>query len=55
MSEAIASADDGIPRLPRDLTEDELSSMPVLRSVDELLIENLTDEEDDAFSAALDP
>ncbi|MCC6224790.1 MAG: hypothetical protein IT195_00110 [Microthrixaceae bacterium] len=40
--------------LPRDLTEAELEHAPVLESVDDLLIENLTDVEADAFYAALD-
>lgn len=40
--------------LPRDLTEDELEHAPVLESVDDLLIDDLTDVEADAFYAALD-
>ena len=40
--------------LPRDLTEAELEHAPVLESVDELLIDDLTDVEADAFYAALD-
>lgn len=43
----------GFDGLPRDLTEHELDSAPVLDSVDDLLIEDLTDEEADAFFAAL--
>jgi hypothetical protein len=44
----------GFAKLPRDLTEAELDGAPVLDSVDELLIEDLTDQEADAFYAALD-
>lgn len=48
---------DGAPRgtslLPVDLTEDQLASAPVMASVDALVIDELTDEEDDAFAAAL--
>lgn len=32
----------------------QLASAPVLASLDTLLIEDLTDDEDDAFAAALD-
>jgi hypothetical protein len=39
--------------LPRDLTSDELLAAPVLDSVDALLIDGLTDDEDDAFAAAV--
>jgi hypothetical protein len=42
----------GLYLLPRDLTADELETAPVLESLDELLLD-LTDEEDDAFAAAL--
>lgn len=48
---------DGDPRgtsqLPRDLTEEELAAAPILVSVDALLIDDLTDDEDDRFAAAL--
>lgn len=44
----------GARLLPRDLTEGQLVAAPVLGSVDTLLIEELSEEEDDAFSAALD-
>lgn len=37
-----------------DLTPIQLASAPVLTSLDALLIEGLTDDEDDAFAAALD-
>jgi hypothetical protein len=57
MSDAAHRQDDG-PHgndlLPRDLTEDQLATAPVLRSVDALLIEDLSEDEDDAFAAALD-
>jgi len=43
----------GTNLLPRDLTDDELAAAPVLTSVDALLIDGLTDDEDDAFAAAL--
>jgi hypothetical protein len=39
--------------LPRDLTPVELDAAPVLTSLDQLLIEDLTDEEADAFAAAI--
>jgi len=39
--------------LARDLTPAELSSTPVLGSVDTLLIDDLTDDEDDAFASAI--
>jgi hypothetical protein len=56
MSDAAANhhaAGDGLALLPPDLTEHQLSSAPMLASVDELLIDELTDDEDDAFAAAL--
>ncbi len=40
--------------LPADLTPDQLASAPVIASLDTLLIDDLTDDEDDAFAAALD-
>jgi hypothetical protein len=39
--------------LARDLTEEELAAAPVLASVDDLVIEGLTDDEHDSFVAAL--
>ena len=39
---------------PRDLTDEELAEAPVLESVDALLIDELSPDEDDAFAAALD-
>lgn len=44
----------GFAGFPSDLTEDQLERAPVLESVDALLIDDLTDEEADAFYAALD-
>jgi hypothetical protein len=40
--------------LPADLTDDQLDAAPVLDSIDSLLIEELTEDEDDAFAAALE-
>jgi len=44
----------GLSLLPRDLTPEELDAAPVLESVDDLIIEDLADEEYDAFIAALE-
>lgn len=44
----------GAAVLPADLSDVHLHEAPVLISVDLLLVEGLTDEEDDAFAAALD-
>ena len=48
---------DGAPHgtalLPADLSEAQLDAAPVLTSVEALLIEDLTDDEDEAFAAAL--
>jgi len=41
----------GTSLLPSDLTEDQLASAPVITSLDALLIDHLTDDEDDAFAA----
>jgi hypothetical protein len=43
----------GLALLPR-LTADELNDAPILESVDALLIDDLSDDEDEAFAAALD-
>lgn len=43
----------GSSQLPRDLTAGELAAAPVLASIDVLLIDELSDEEDDAFADAL--
>lgn len=44
----------GTTVLPDDLTQDQLASAPALKSLDTLLVDDLTDDEDDAFAAALD-
>ena len=56
MSDAAADgfhSEHGMTLLARDLTPAELSSTPVLGSVDTLLIDDLTDDEDDAFASAI--
>jgi len=40
--------------LPADLTDDQLDAAPVLDSIDSLLIEELSEDEDDAFAAAVE-
>ena len=45
----------GISLLPRDLTAEELSAAPTLTSIDALLIDGLSDDEDDALAAAVGP
>lgn len=52
-SDDIEQVPHGTSLLPRDLTESELAAAPVLVSADALLVEGLTDDEDDAFAAAL--
>jgi hypothetical protein len=44
----------GTSSLPRDLTDEELDSAPLLLSLDTLLIEDLSDKEADAFAAAFE-
>jgi hypothetical protein len=44
----------GIRSLPLDLTDAELNAAPVLVSLDVLVIEDLSDDEADAFVAALE-
>jgi hypothetical protein len=44
----------GTSLLPADLTPAQLASAPLIVSLDTLLIDDLTDDEDDAFAAALD-
>ncbi len=44
----------GTALLPGDLTDDQLAAAPALASIDALLIEELSDDEDEAFAAALD-
>lgn len=57
MSNTAREHDETAPRgtslLPRDLTPAQLRSAPVLVSVDSLVIDELTDEEYDAFLAAV--
>ena len=43
----------GTSLLPRDLSADQLDAAPTLVTTDALLIEDLTDLEDEAFAAAL--
>ena len=57
MSDAVRpsrEAPHGTSLLPADLTDDQLDAAPVLDSVDSLLIEELSEDEDDAFAAALE-
>jgi hypothetical protein len=44
----------GTSLLPADLTDDQLDAAAVLNSIDRLLIEELSEDEDDAFAAALE-
>ncbi len=44
----------GTSLLARDLTAAELRSAPLLASIDALVIDELSADEDDAFAAALD-
>lgn len=44
----------GTSLLPADLTDDQLDAAPVLDSIDALLIEELSEYEDDAFAAAFE-
>jgi hypothetical protein len=48
------AAPHGTSLLPADLTDDQLDAAPVLDSIDSLLIEELSEDEDDAFAAALE-
>lgn len=43
----------GTDLLPCDLAPERLATAPVLSSVEVLFIDGLTDDEDDAFAAAL--
>jgi hypothetical protein len=43
----------GTALLPRDLTPEQLRTAPVLGSVDALLIDELSEDEDDAFARAI--
>ncbi|MDH4074912.1 MAG: hypothetical protein OEW29_03160 [Acidimicrobiia bacterium] len=56
MSNAARHADEvpqGLALLPGDLTEEQLLAAPVMVSIDALLIEDLDEDEDEAFAAAL--
>lgn len=56
MSDAADHRDEtagGTALLPADLTADQLASAPEISSADDLLIDDLTDVEDDAFAAAI--
>ncbi len=56
MSDAAHSAEEvppGVGLLPPDLTEEQLAAAPVMASIDALLIEDLDQDEDEAFAAAL--
>ena len=57
MSDAVRPSGEAPHRtalLPFDLTDDQLDTAPVLDSIDSLLIEELSEDEDDAFAAALE-
>jgi hypothetical protein len=43
----------GTELLPSDLTDERLAAAPVLASIDALLIGELSEDEDEAFAAAL--
>jgi hypothetical protein len=43
----------GTALLPSDLTDEQLADAPVLASIEALVIENLSEDEDEAFAAAL--
>lgn len=49
-----ASAPHGTTLLARDLSSAELGSAPSLASIEALVIEDLSIDEDEAFAAALD-
>lgn len=56
MSDAAQHRDEparGTALLPADLSAAQLAAAPVLTSIDALLIDGLSDDEDDAFAAAL--
>jgi hypothetical protein len=57
VTDAVRPSDEaphGTSLLPADLTDDQLDAAPVLDSIDSLLIEELSEDEDDAFAAALE-
>lgn len=56
MSDAARTPDGdpgGVSLLPSDLTPAQLAGAPTLPSIDLLLIDDLSDDEDEAFAAAL--
>ena len=56
MSDAVrpsGEAPHGTPLLPADLTDDQLDAAQAIDSIDSLLIEELSEDEDDAFAAVL--
>ena len=56
MSDAASHQDDvpqGTSLLPRDLTDEEFAVLPVLESLDQLEIDDLTDDEYEKFITAL--
>lgn len=56
MSDAVGDNHDrphGTSLLPRDLTDDEFAALPVLESLEQLEIEDLTDVEYEKFIAAI--
>ena len=56
MSDAAQYRDEpahGTALLPADLSAEQLEAAPVLTSIDALLIDGLSDDEDDVFAAAL--
>ncbi len=57
VSDAVRPSGDnphGTSLLPADLTDDQLDAAPVLDPIDSLPIEELAEDEDDAFAAALE-
>lgn len=56
MSDAASRHDEvphGTSQLPRDLTDEEFAALPVLASLDQLEIDDLTDDEYEQFIAAM--
>lgn len=56
MSNAVGHHDEGsfgTGLLPRDLTDEEFAAAPILASLDDLEIKDLTDDEYELFIAAL--
>lgn len=43
----------GTSLLPRDLTDEEFAALPILESLEQLEIEDLTDDEYEKFVAAI--